>query len=255
MSKPQLKNTACLIFQILFAFPLISAAASTEECLSWFKNSGLKKGPDCLLDCGLAETDMGTFHCSAQCESLCKKEAKKPLYWALSNVYPGLTKAERELATAAPKKMLVAYQLTWTAENLCLNIFEDSDINDESDACRHFVWAALLYKKFGLEFSKKVLDAHEARPKQPSNEKAMDLANNQIGLAAAAQLLRTNNLEKREILKSFQKNLRSGKLVILKPGAKRKSSKSDPIQTKKLWDKLGQEKYEKPQKQINKEEK
>ncbi len=128
MSKSGLKNRACLIFWLFLFCPWTLAEASEEECLSWFKISGLKKGPDCLLDCGLAETDMGTFHCSAQCESLCKTKLKKRIYWTMSNIYPGLTKAERELAAEAPAKMLAAYQLTWTAENLCLNIFEDSDI-------------------------------------------------------------------------------------------------------------------------------
>ena len=91
------------------------------------------------------------------------------------------------------------------------------------------------YKKFGQTLSQKILDAHEENPKQPYKEKTMDTANNYLGLKTAALLKKKNKLNKREILQSFQKNLKEANLIILNPGAKKASSKSV---VKKIWDQL-----------------
>ena len=112
--------------------------------------------------------------------------------------------------------MLSAYRLTWKAEKLCRFLFKKSRTNDVSDACRHFIWATLLYKKFGSEFSRKVLDAHEKDREQPLTERAMDLANNRLGLSVAAELSEKGKLNDKTILQSFQINLHKGNLIILK---------------------------------------
>ena len=246
------KNIAAQISSGFAAFSLFGALAfaSSDDCRAWFERQGIKKGEDCPIECSIAETDMGTFHCSEQCADLCKKEPKEGLYLALSKVYPTLTQAERDLTAKHPKKMLTAYKINWESENLCLTLFEESRTNDDSDACRHFVGAALLYKKFGRKLSKKILDAHEENPKQPSKEKLMDIENNHLGLTAAAHLKKKNKLNKKEILKSFQKNLKKGTLVILKPGAEKASQKSA---IEKIWNKLKRQKKYKKSKQ--KEEK
>ena len=226
---------------IVFSFFL--AYASTDECREWFEREGVQKGEDCLIECAVAETDMGTFHCPAQCEDLCKRKTNRRLYLALSRVYPTLTQAERDLVAKHPKEMLWAYKINWEAENLCLTLFEESKTNDESDACRHFVGAALLYKKFGRKFSKTILDAHETNPRQPVKEKAMDAANNHLGLASAARLQKQKKLNKKEILKSFQEHLKDGNFTTLKTGAEKASSKSA---IGKIWNKLKEkDKYKK----------
>ena len=112
--------------------------------------------------------------------------------------------------------MLSAYMLTWKAEKLCLSLFKKSRANDVSDACRYFIWAVLLYKKFGPEFSRQVLDAHEKDKEQPLIEQAMDLANNRLGLAVATELSEKGQLNEKAILQSFQTNLQMGNLIILK---------------------------------------
>ena len=239
-----MKTNGMRIFLYFMTLSLFwpSAFASIDECQTWFERQALKKGEACQIECSIAETDMGTFHCSEQCAELCKKNLKERLYLIFSSVYPTLTQAERELVAKHPKKMLTAYRMRWKAENLCLDIFKESGLNDESDACRHFVWAALLYKSLGLDLSQKILNAHEHNQEQPIEQKSMDLANNRLGLTTATYLKEKNKLNKKEILKSFQKNLKQENLVILEPGAKKASSK--PF-IGKILDKLKKEEYKK----------
>ena len=215
-----------------------SASVLADDCQIWFDQQGLNKGKDCLIECSIAETDMGTFHCSERCIELCREKIKEELYLTLSKVYPTLTEAERDLIAKYPKKMLLSYKISWESENLCLTLYERSKTNDESDACRHFVWAILLYKNLDFNLSQKILDAHEQNQEQPVEQKSMDLANNRLGLTKAIYLKRNNKLNKKEILKSFQKNLKDGNLVVLKPGARKAPKKSV---TKNIWNKLKRE--------------
>ena len=218
-------------------FPLIFAYS--EECQSWFERKGVEKGTeDCLIECSMLETDMGTFHCPEKCNKLCKKKLNDQIYLIFSKVYPTLTQTEKDLVAKYPKKMLIAYKIYWEAENLCLTLFERSKTNDESDACRHFVGATLLYKKFGQKFSEKILEAHEQNLKQLPEEKLMDMANNNLGLTVASDLQKKNKLNKEQILRSFQKNIKEGKLIVIKEGAKKKSKSA----IRKLWNKLKGEK-------------
>lgn len=152
----------------------------SSECQRWFKELKLKSGEDCLVKCAASSVNMSTFHCPGMCDDLCKSPQKEKWLFQLSDLYPGLTDEERALVAKVPSKMLSAYNLTWIAEKLCLRIYPSSQTNNESDACRHFVWAALLYKEFGIELSSNILNAHEQDPKQPQIEKSMDLANNRL---------------------------------------------------------------------------
>ena len=185
-------------------------------CQKWFENAGLKKDENCIIQCGIAETDMGTFQCPEQCPSLCRSPNTERFIFNISYLY-GLTPAERALSAKYPKKMMLAYKLTWDTKGLCSKLFKTSVTNDESDACRHFIWAGLLYKKFGFELSQQILNAHEHDKNQPLREKAMDLANNRLGLATAIELSKDNKLNKKSLLESFQKNLKQRSLVIIKP--------------------------------------
>lgn len=44
------------------------------------------------------------------------------------------------------------------------------------------MWAFMMAQDFGLENSKKILDAHESNPKQTAQEKEMDDFNNNVSL-------------------------------------------------------------------------
>ena len=157
---------------------------------------------------------MSTFNCANKCGELCESDSKEAWLFKLSDLYPGLTPAERALASKYPKELLQAYRLSWEAEELCLKEFSKADTNDASDACRHFVWAILLTQSLNAELAQQILDAHEQEPTQPVEQKAMDLANNQRGVSLA----RSNSqpLAKDKILKEFRKLLKEGKLVVLK---------------------------------------
>ena len=176
----------------------------------------MKNGENCLLDCAAIMVDMNTFHCPDMCNKFCGSPTKESFVFQLSNLYPGLTAEERALSAKYPLKMLTAYKLSWKAEKLCSNLFTSSRTNDASDACRHFIWAALLYKEYGIDFSSQVLDAHEKEPRQNKNERAMDIANNRLGQSLAEQLIQKNKFNDKELLKSFKEKLRKGRFIILK---------------------------------------
>ena len=159
---------------------------------------------------------MGTLGCHAECSYLCESSGAEDFIFKISDLYPGLTEAERAIVAQDPMRATKAYSLSLEAEEHCHKVFPSSRTNDESDACRHFMWAGLLYAEFGHSFSEQVLNAHEVDPKQPLAEKQMDLANNRQGLAIAKFLKKTNNLNGISLLREFESNLKGGKLKVLK---------------------------------------
>ncbi|NOX44080.1 MAG: hypothetical protein GXP19_10155 [Gammaproteobacteria bacterium] len=55
--------------------------------------------------------------------------------------------------------------------------------NDKSDAFHHCFWSAILAQELGYHNALQFTNAHESDPRNPSEEKAMDLHNNSIGLS------------------------------------------------------------------------
>jgi hypothetical protein len=198
---------------VLFGLPQLAFA---DKCQDWFQKTKIQPGENCLMKCSAAPVGMGTFYCNGRCEEFCKIPIKEKLLFKLSELYPGLTADERKLASKDPIRTLKAYQLSWAAEQLCAMEYFSSRTNDESDACRHFVWAAFLSNSVGTEFAEQVLNAHEQDPKQPEAEKAMDLANNRLGLLAAERLKRDNLLNDDSILSSFKEHLKKGDLIVIR---------------------------------------
>lgn len=97
-----------------------------------------------------------------------------------------------------------------------MRIYESMQTNDASDACRHFVWAALLNKEFGPEFSSQVLNGHEQDLKQPQQEKSMDLANNRLGQLTSDQLIKDKQFSESTLLEKFKENLERGRIIVLR---------------------------------------
>lgn len=124
---------------------------------------------------------------------------------------------EKSLAAAHPEKMLQAYKLSWKAESICSELYLTSQTNDESDACRHFTWAALLTKNLGRDFAEKVLDAHEQEPNQLEEQKAMDMANNRRGISIAEKMIEKTMFSEQELINYFKKELKAGHLSVLSP--------------------------------------
>ena len=78
-----------LTYVSLFFLSFVSLAGA-DECKIWFKKSGLEPGADCLMRCVSADTDMGTFHCSNACDSLCKETVKQKFIFKTSVLYPNM---------------------------------------------------------------------------------------------------------------------------------------------------------------------
>ena len=201
----------CVCFIITFGS---CSFVFANDCIRWFEEAKIKKDGDCLLECVSTQVDMSTFDCPGKCKDFCKTSGKEKFIFNLSYVY-GLTDEERALAAKYPSKTLTAYLLSRRSESLCSRLYKDSSSNDSSDACRHFVWAALLYKTYGREFSSQILDAHEQNENQPIEEKSMDLANNRLGQRSAAHLIEQKKFNETEILKSFKDNLERGRVIVL----------------------------------------
>jgi hypothetical protein len=195
-----------------------------KECSKAFAKIKVKNADSCEMDCNLSGVDMSSFDCSRFCDNFCEdwkdshsKSSNGPIF-KLSNLYPGLTDSERKFADENPSRAIAAYRLSWEAESICKDEYRISDTNDESDACRHFVWAGLLNEKFGSSVASEILDAHEANPDEPENEKSMDLANNRRGVIVSSRLISEKKMSPTEILNQFKEDLKNGKLVVLKKG-------------------------------------
>lgn len=162
--------------------------------------------------------------------------------FSIADLYPGLNDAERKLAQeASTAEMLNAYSLSIRAQNICRKYYLNSRTNDESDACRHYIWAGLLLNKFEgqkvIDFYKKnnfyycskasllesetltskILNAHESDRSNPLNEKKMDMYNNREGLCDAEVLIDSGKFSEDALLAKFADKIKSHRLVILKP--------------------------------------
>ncbi|MCB0348836.1 MAG: hypothetical protein KDD37_08365 [Bdellovibrionales bacterium] len=163
---------------------------------------------------------MSTFTCPSQCDDLCKSKPREKYLFKLTDLYPGLTPQERALASKYPVKMLTAYQLSWKAEKACMSIYGSTETGDESDACRHYIWASYLVNEFDKKMAEDILNAHEQNPNQPQEDKAMDLANNRRGTSVAEDLKRSRTYSDSKIIESFKIDLKKGNLIILRPRSK-----------------------------------
>ncbi len=166
-----------------FKFLLFSATIFPNfsfGCKKWFEELNLKNSKDCIVKCTTAKTDFATFTCTNQCDQFCSQKNTKTVDPELN--YYDLTEDELIFCKENKYTCLKAYKISWQAEKSCLSIYYKSQTNDESDACRNYLWSFELAKEIGLENAKKILDAHENNPMQDLKEKKMDLENNRNAL-------------------------------------------------------------------------
>jgi hypothetical protein len=216
-----------LIASFIFITALGSSTAWSKDqiCDPWFAHSGLKPGANCLLDCMSLKVDMGTFGCHDSCPNYCDKSAATDFIFKLTDLYPGLTLAERALAAEFPVAALKGYSDALKAEKLCAAKYGKSRTNDESDACRHFVWAGLMSQDIGSEVAAKFLNAHEDYSGNPENEKTMDLKNNAVGLREADELGKAKTFSSESMERRFDDDLSKGKLTVIAPRLNKKAGK------------------------------
>ncbi|MBN8535991.1 MAG: hypothetical protein J0M15_02970 [Deltaproteobacteria bacterium] len=176
------------------------------------KNLKIKGTSECLSKCFSAETNLSTFMCPNECKRLCK--ATEDSFGLLK--YYGLNSSEISFCENNKVKCLNAYKLSWDAEKLCLKIYSNSRVNDENDACRHYVWSILMAKDLGTDVAESILTAHEDNPQEPINEKAMDLANNRLGLIQYSKF-KNKEITSEDILTSFKEQMKKDKFIMLKP--------------------------------------
>ncbi len=193
------------------------ATATDPECEKWFSKSGIRPGSiDCIVKCTSASVGMDVFHCPSQCNDLCKTAL--PRYALDQLTYPkGLTEADKNLISKFPKDALKVFESKFVAERAVARFFGDNWRNDESDAFRHFTWAALITEALGAEKARLFLNAHEQVPNQATSEKEMDQSNNDSGIKAAEILRGEGKLTQEEIEKSALKALREKRLKVLSP--------------------------------------
>lgn len=211
-----------LVFAVIFSLPL--SLSQADSCTAWFNSSHWDKKENCRDNCEtflISHPDK--IDCAAQCKQLCNGTYKdtttdttKGLFGSLI-FYPGLTDAEKKLIAENPSDSLKVFLAKNSAEEEAQSLFPKSRTNDESDAFRHFVWAGLLVKSVGTEKAQVYLDAHETNPDQPASEKAMDLANNRMGILEAQKLQSKENLNLRSLEQSAIKSLKEKKLSVLEP--------------------------------------
>lgn len=217
-----LKKVVFCFFLIMIFWPkeCFSKGEIHPACLNFYEKGNITPGePSCVWKCeatpNIYVKDV-MIMCGGYCHKYCASKPKVQIAPSLADLYPGLTDRERQLASQEPIKMLQAYELSFEAEKLCLSIYPSSQTNDESDACRHFMWANLLFRKFGSELSSEILEAHEMNGKQPKIERDMDLANNKIGLESGKKLSDSGKFNDENLIKAFQDNLKSENFIILK---------------------------------------
>jgi hypothetical protein len=221
----KLVSATTLYISLLIVFTSTSAWSIDKTCDPWFASSRIKPGANCLLDCASLKVDTATFGCRDSCPEYCARSSATDFIFKLSDLYPGLTLAERALAAELPVAALKGYIDALKAEHLCSAKFGQSRTNDESDACRHFIWAGLMSQDIGDELASKILNAHENYPGNPVDEKAMDLANNATGLKEAGTLQKAKEFTPEALEKRFDEDLSEGKLTVIAPRLNRKKVK------------------------------
>lgn len=147
------------ILSVLIVFNYLQAHAINDNCQKWFDKLNLKKDQSCELICMTKPVDLSSFTCHEECDQLCGSQRQEVTYSVLKTY--GLTDDEIKICDKTPLICVQAYLLSWKAEKNCLNLYSKSKTNDESDACRHFVWSIFLAKELGVDTAEKILNAHE----------------------------------------------------------------------------------------------
>jgi hypothetical protein len=192
-------------------------ASVSDVCLEWFAKAKIVPDEKCEWKCASTRVNMGTFDCGAFCDELCRLAKNRVTVTSAPGYMPYLNSEEVKLVAKYPKQSWVVYQQKLLSEAATNRRFGRNDPDDESDAFRHFVWAALLARELGPDLAKTFLDAHEATEDTGSAARAMDLANNRAGLLAAEMLRKKNILSDSEIEREAMLALKKKTLVVISP--------------------------------------
>ena len=193
-------------------------AKPSAVCNDWFKREKIKVGTSCSVDCATASTDMGTFMCADQCPELCHRApAEHPDANDGRYYYPGLTKKERELVAGHPSAAVKVFLAKEVAESSAYRRIGRDDVDDESDAFRHFMWASSMARDIGPSLAKEFLEAHESENAEDDPGTRMDRENNRKALEEFQKLQKTGNVDNLSLEDDAVRMLREHKLTVIKP--------------------------------------
>lgn len=203
---------------------IVSRCAQADDaCEAWFLKSKLVPGTEsCEINCATLPFDMGTFQCSAECESFCKTYVKPDTIASLASYVEArsLNPSERALIAKFPLDAIKVYRAKQIALNSTRRIFSNNFRNDESDAYRHFVWSGLMREQIGRDRAQAFLDAHESSSLDPANETKMDKFNNSKGIEAAENLMNQKSFSQERIEQEALNQLQQKKLNVISPEGK-----------------------------------
>lgn len=111
--------------------------------------------------------------------------------------YKNLTLQEQQYVRTHPHHALVIKESKEIAFAETKKRFGHNGRNDKSDAFRHCFWSAILARELGYSNALQFTNAHESDPRNPPQEKAMDLHNNSIGLSIGRMRGDDNHLANR----------------------------------------------------------
>lgn len=135
----------------------------------------------------------------------------------IGSQYPTLNADEKDLVKKRPIESAIAFYNAIVAEQRGESAYPKSKPNGESDALRHFAWAALLTRDIGEDKAYIFLHAHETTLGQSPAEKSMDDFNNKQGISSANALLKNSRFSNDEIFEFGKKQISDGKLKVLNP--------------------------------------
>jgi len=203
------------LLKIAFVFVFIIQNIFAD-CGEWFVNQKLKSGnSECLLQCQIADVNMGTFDCPQKCESLCKK-IQEEYSGPINMITIRLCEAEKYLIKKAPSQAYDIYSARKNAFDKTEEVFTENNEDDQSDAFRHCFWSGSLIKSLGKKTAKQWLNAHESCSK---NLKAseMDYFNNAQGIKIALNLIKNKSYTDTKLADECLSLLKNNTLKVLKP--------------------------------------
>lgn len=201
--------------EIFLTIFIVTLSADASVCSDWFSAKKIQKGDGCEMACSIAPVDMSSFACHNECSKLCK--SGDDISYSLLKMY-GLTEDEINICDKSPIDCITGYKDSLLSEHLCEQIYFKSRTNDESDACRHFAWSMYMSNSLGTDRALAILNAHENNPREPSEERSMDLANNRLGILTYQKMIaEKRDINSESISEAFKRNLKQNNFIVISP--------------------------------------
>jgi hypothetical protein len=131
--------------------------------------------------------------------------------------YYNPNRSEKKLIVENKNFSEVAIENAYIASLVSSLLYFKMGENEQSDALRHCLWAALIAKETNLEWAKRWTDAHEDFKENGNLQKEMDLFNNSKGIEILKNELKMNHAT---IVQTCVDLMKNGQLQIIKNSKK-----------------------------------